>query len=309
MAGAAEAAASAPANGPTGEGAATTPHLELDGFSGPLEALLTLARAHRIDLARISLSVLVEQLVQALQERTAAQLAEKADWLVMAAWLAMLRTRLLLPPEAREHRAAAVEAERLRGALLAAEEMQALAAWLVRRPQLGRDVFARGQPELVGIARAADHPVNVIEFLWAALDLFDDDLPPVDTLSVYRPPTLDLYAVQDARARILHVLAQTLEAQPLDRLLPDEVIKPRVEDATSVPVPRQPRSALRLRSAWSSTFAACLELAKQGKVALAQEGGGFAAPVLVSPGVSSSVGAPSPPAPGETAPCAEGNPR
>ena len=300
MTGAAEAATSAPANGAAGEGAATTPHLELDGFNGPLEALLTLARAHRIDLARISLSALVEQLVQALQERTAAQLAEKADWLVTAAWLALLRTRLLLPPEAREYRAAAVEAERLRGALLAAEEMQALAAWLVRRPQLGRDVFARGQPELVGIARAADHPVNVVEFLWAALDLFDDDLPPVDSASAYRPPTLDLYAVRDARARILHVLAQGLEAQPLDRLLPDEVIKPRVDDETSVPAPRRPRSALRLRSAWSSTFAACLELAKQGEVALAQEGG-VATAVFVSPGIRAL-------APGETAPGAEGNP-
>ncbi|MBV9749062.1 MAG: hypothetical protein JO157_09620 [Acetobacteraceae bacterium] len=258
-----------------GTGAAT-PHLELDGFSGPLEALLLLARANRIDLACISLPALVEQLVAALERRTEAPLGEKADWLVMAAWLALLRTRLLLPPDAREQRTAAeAEAERLRGALLAAAEMQALAAWLTRRPQLGRDVFARGQPELVGLTVAPAHEIDFIEFLWAALDLFDDEV--VDTASVYRPPVLDLYSVQDARARILRLLAQAPEGQLLDRLLPEQ----DAPVGTEGEAPPAPRSALRRRSAWSSTLAACLELAKQGEVTLAQESSGFG-PVVVS---------------------------
>ena len=272
-------------------GGATTPLLDLDGFSGPLETLLALARAHQVDLACISLPSLVDQLADALRER-AAMLGEKADWLVMAAWLMLLRSRLLLPADTREQRAAAADAERLRGALLAAGEMQALAAWLAQRPQLGRDVFARGQSEFVGLTMAPEHEVDVVEFLWAALDLFDDDLPPVDTTTVYRPPMLDLYPVQDARARILRLLAQSPEGQLLDRLLPEEEMLAEAEGEAPLP-----RSALRRHSAWSSTFAASLDLAKQGEARLTQERGGFT-PILVSPvGVA--------PAPGEAAPSTE----
>jgi segregation and condensation protein A len=283
-----------------GEGAcadATTPRLTLDGFDGPLAALLVLARAGRIDLRCLSLPALVEQLVGALQEHAAALLGERADWLVMAAWLVLLRTRLLLPREAGEHGAAERQAERLRDALLAAEGVQALAAWLARQPQLSRDVFVRGQPEVVGVARAAEHAVDAVAFLWAALDLFDDDLPPVDTAPAYRPPTLDLYPVGEARARVLHRLERARDALPLEQLLPDEELGPRTGGEAGagapVPAPAPPRDALRRRSAWSSTFAACLELARQGEVRLKQEGGtGFAAPILVSPAVTAP---PSPP--------------
>lgn len=249
-----------------------TPRLELDGFSGPLEVLLTLARARRIDLARISLPALVDQLAAAMARR-AATLGEKAVWLVMAADLALLRSRLLLPPEAEERGAAEASAERLRGALLAAEHTRALAAWLARRPQLGHDVFARGRPEFAGLAAAPEHEVDVVEFLWAALELFEDGAA-VSTAPPYRPPTLDLYTVQDARERIRRLLARSPEGWPLGRLLPPE-------DAAPVGGAPPSRGPLRRRSAWSSTFAASLELAKQGEVGLEQESG--FAPIHVAP--------------------------
>ena len=249
-----------------------TPRLELDGFSGPLEALLALARARRIDLARISLPALVDQLAAAMAHR-AAMLGEKAVWLVMAADLALLRSRLLLPPEADERGAAEANAERLRDALLAAERMRALAAWLARRPQLGHDVFARGRPEFVGLAAVPEHEVDVVEFLWAALELFEDGAA-VSTAAVYRPPALDLHTVRDARERIRRLLARHPEGRPLGRLLPPEEAAP-VEDAPPS------RGALRRRSAWSSTFAAGLEMAKQGEVMLEQESG--FAPIHVAP--------------------------
>lgn len=203
----------------------------------------------------------------------AATLAEKAVWLVMAADLALLRSRLLLPPEVDERGAAEADAERLRGALLAAERTRALAAWLARPSQPGHDAFARGRPEFVGLVAAPEHEVDVVEFLWAALELFEDGAA-ADTASVYRPPALDLYTVRDARERILRPLAQDPEDRPLGRLLPPEDVAP-VEGAP--PSPGPPRRC----SAWSSTFAASLELAKRGEVGLTQESG--FAPIHVGP--------------------------
>jgi segregation and condensation protein A len=132
---------------------ARTPRLALVGFSGPLALLLDLARMQRIDLARLSVADLVDQLATALQEAgPAIPLGQKSDWVVMASWLLLLRSRLLLPTEVAAQQAAAEAADRLRDDLLTLQAAQALARWLEIRPQLGRDVFARGQPELLGSA-------------------------------------------------------------------------------------------------------------------------------------------------------------
>src|SRR5271165_4033457 len=149
-----------------GAGKGQTPLLALDGFSGPLEHLLTLARAQQIDLASISLVDLVDQLAVALQRApTAMPLGQKGDWVVMVSWLLQLRSRLLLPADGQAHQAVIDEVDQLRGRLLGLQEMQAVAAWLERRPQLGQDVFARGQPELFGTSIETDYEVDVIEFL------------------------------------------------------------------------------------------------------------------------------------------------
>ena len=116
-----------PADGAeAGEGG--SPFLTLNGFTGPLDHLLTLARAQKIDIADISLTALIDQLTTALHHAPAAtSLGEKGDWVVMAAWLVQLRTRLLLPADAPGQQAATAEADQLRGRLVALEEVQALA--------------------------------------------------------------------------------------------------------------------------------------------------------------------------------------
>lgn len=243
-----------------GEG---TPRLTLDGFSGPLETLLTLARAQKIDLATISLAALVDQLGMALRQAPASlPLGQKGDWVVMTAWLVQLRSLLLLPANAPAQQDAAAEADHLLGRLVALEDIHALVGWLERRPQLGHDVFARGRPEVLGLSIEVAPALDVVEFLWASLALFDDDAAEPDTATVYRPTHFDLYAVAEARDRILRRLAETPQGVRFEHLLPDA-------DAVSE---QTQRSGLRRRSAWSSTFIASLELARQGDVVLGQGG-------------------------------------
>lgn len=266
--------------GPPSSGEGRTPLLTLEGFHGPLDHLLALARAQTIDLAAISLTALLDQLTAALRQAPASiPLGQKGDWVVMAAWLVQLRTRLLLPADAQAQQDAVAEAGQLRDRLVGLQEMQALAGWLERRPQLGRDVFVRGHPpsraqppELSGVSVEAGDVVDIIEFLWSSLALFDD-APMSDTANVYHPPPRLLYAIAEARKRILQRLAQAPEGAPLDRFLPD---MPDI-DAAEAPF------GLRRRSAWSSTFTASLELARQGEVRLGQEGDFETIHVISSP--------------------------
>ena len=190
-----------PEDDPDGEG---TPYLTLAGFSGPLHHLLTLARAQKIDLAEIPLAALADQLAAALSRAVATPLGRKGDWVVMTAWLVQLRSLLLLPADAPGRQDAAAEADQLRARLAGLQEMQALAGWLERRPQLGREVFARGRPEFFGVSVEAGQAIDVVEFLWVSLALFDDAAGP-ETEEIYQPRLFpELYAVAEARARILH---------------------------------------------------------------------------------------------------------
>jgi segregation and condensation protein A len=245
---------------PAGAGEGDSPHLALDGFAGPLARLLALARAQQIDLTQLSLAALLDQLAAALQAAgQATTLGQKGDWLVMAAWLVLLRSRLLLPAETTGQQEAARAARQLRDRLLALQAAQGLAAWLDGRPQLGHDVFARSLPELLGTAVEPAHQVDVIEFLWASLALFDDD-PAPDTASVYRPLLTKLHDIAAARERILRVLAAAPDGAPLDRLLP---APPETAETDS-------QRALRRRSAWASTLVAGLELVRQGEAVMQQ---------------------------------------
>jgi segregation and condensation protein A len=260
-------------NGRAGGGEGT-PLLDLDGFSGPLDHLLALARAHEIDLTRLPLVALVDQLAAALKQAPpATPLGQKGDWVVMTAWLLQLRSRLLLPEDPAEAPQAAAQAVEFRDRLVDLQAMQALARWLDFRPQLGRDVFARGRPEDFAAANGIAHEVDVVGFLWASLALFDEAEDAVDTAAVYRPRQRDWYSVAAARARILAMLADAPEGERFERFLPD------VPDA-AIPGEQTP---LRVRRglAWGCTFMASLELAKQGDLTLAQET--LFAPILVSP--------------------------
>jgi segregation and condensation protein A len=241
-----------------GEG--RSPALALDGFSGPLDHLLALARAQQIDLARLSVEALVDQLAAALRlAGRKTPLGEMGDWVVMAAWLLLLRSRFLLPPDSPAQIAAEREARELQARLVALHDMQSCVGWLACQPQLGIDVFARGQPELLGVCVAAAPQVDVIEFLWAGLALFDDD-PPDAAAAVYQPQWTNLYSVSEARARILQLLAVTPDGAALDRFLPQH----------AEAVAGTPHAALRRRAAWASTLIGGLELAKQGAVFMEQ---------------------------------------
>jgi segregation and condensation protein A len=248
------------------EGEGASPFLTLDGFTGTLDHLLALARGQKIDLADISLAAVVDQLTATLRQAPATTpLGQKADWVLMAAWLVQLRARLLVSTDAPVQHEAQEEVCQLRGRLVALQETQALAVWLERRPQLGQDVFARGRPEIFGVSVEAGQAVDVIEFLWASLALFDDGASEPDTATTYRPIQLDLYAVVDARARILHRLAETPDGASLEQLLPE----------ASEPVVYPSHRVVRRRSAWASTFLAALELAKQGDVVMRQRDPAF----------------------------------
>ena len=150
-------------------------------------------------MAKIPLLDLVDQLVAAVRDAPpATPMGQKGDWVVMAAWLVQLRSLLLLPADAPARQAAKDEADRFRDRLSGLAEIQALAAWLDRRPHLGRDVFARGQPP-EGFDLSVDEAgpeIDVIEFLWASMALFDDGDPGPDVSETYRPRWRDLYSIR-----------------------------------------------------------------------------------------------------------------
>lgn len=144
---------------------------------------------------------------------------------------------------------------------MALQEIQALSTWLDQRPQIGRDAFARGRSEPVGEAATGPIEVDMIAFLWACLAQFDDPAEAADTRPTYRIPALDLYSVPEARERILRLLSASDTSLTLDQLLPEPSEEPAVH----------PPSNLRRRSAWTSTFVAGLELARQGELVCAQD--------------------------------------
>jgi segregation and condensation protein A len=253
----------AAASAADGAGEGDTPHLELTGFSGPLSLLLSEARAGTTDLARLSLTACMRQVTQALnQADPTISLARRADWLVMAAWLVLLWSRLLLPAAAVAEDAGEEDPDRRPDHVHALLAAQALAAWLERRPQLGIDVFPRGQPEVIGTEIGTTHQVDVIEFLWACLAQFQDDGDSIDSTTPYRPARLALWTVPDARERILQLLAAFSDDAPLDQFLPRFDTQAEATPATPLP--------LRRRSAVASTLIAGLELAREGRVTLHQ---------------------------------------
>ena len=224
--------------------------LRLEGFEGPLDLLLELARAQKVDLARISILSLVEQYLAVIEGARRVRLELAADWLVMAAWLTWLKSRLLLPADAAAdedgEQAAEVLAQRLRDL----HAMRAAAGWLGNRPLLGRDVFARGAPEdLTEIDRsrlALDLPGLVRAYLAACRR--------ASANRRYRPPPLTLWTVQDALARLGAMLGGLADWTGLERFLPAEL-----------------SGALARRAAVASTLVAGLELARGGVLRVAQE--------------------------------------
>jgi segregation and condensation protein A len=224
--------------------------LRLDGFEGPLDLLLELARAQKLDLARISILALVEQYLAVIEGARKIRLELAADWLVMAAWLTWLKSRLLLPKghEAAEEAETAAEilAERLR----TLQAMRLAAAWLGARPQLGHDVFIRGLPEdLVDTDRSKlllDIPGLLRAYLAA--------MRRAGARRRYRPQLLTVWTVKDALSRLALLVGNLPDWATLEQFLPE---------MTGTPLER--------RAALSSTLLAGLEMARGGAIRLRQE--------------------------------------
>jgi segregation and condensation protein A len=246
------------------------PELALEGFEGPLDLLLDLSRAHRINLAVLSIGDIMDQLALALQESPPAMpLSQKADWVVMASWVLLLRSNLLLPADETVQIQAEADAAVLRDRLLALQHMKALAGWLDRREILGRDVFPRGDPEWSGELVQHHRQIDRVAFVWACMELFDERDYALTEGSMYRPAYLDLFDIPGARNRIVRYFSGTHNQGDLFEFLPEGVKADASKGLT----------ALRRRSAWTSTFAAMLELAKQGVVELEQHA--FMGPIKV----------------------------
>jgi segregation and condensation protein A len=227
------------------------PVLHLDGFDGPMDLLLDLAERQRIDLGKMSVLALAEQFVAAMErlvDRVA--LEQRADWLVMATRLVLLRSRLLFPasPEAAAEAARDAAAELHRLDVLT--RMRDAASWLQARPQLGQDVFAR--PML-----AQPREGGYVALLEACLVVLRGRAGEPAEMPLYRPAIPVLWRVPQALARIRALLADHPEGDALAFFLP-----PLAADAPDRP--------LQARAAVASTFLAGLELARDGQIRLEQ---------------------------------------
>jgi segregation and condensation protein A len=225
--------------------------ITVDGFEGPLDLLLTLARTQRVDLARISVLRLAEQYLEFIEKARAVRIELAADYLVMAAWLAFLKSRLLLPkPAAGDEPSGEEMAAALAFRLERLAAMRQAAADLMARDQLGRDFFPRGMPETVAVDRQTAWSVTLADLLKAYAR--------VTTRAEYRPLAFgqrEVFAIEAALERLRRVVGASADWSKLAAFLPDGWTG-------------QPE---RRRSAVASTFSAMLELAKLGEIEIRQE--------------------------------------
>ncbi|MCC5967893.1 MAG: segregation/condensation protein A [Natronohydrobacter sp.] len=226
--------------------------VDVDGYEGPLDLLLTLSRSQKVDLRRISVLDLAEQYLGFIERARALRIELAADYLVMAAWLAFLKSRLLLPPDPSEDGPTGAElAAHLAWQLERLQAMREAAARLMGRDQKGRDFFARGAPEAVAVTRKTLFDASLIDLMraYARLRTRDEFRP-------YAFDRSDIYPYEAALARLSALLPGMSDWTSLQMWLP--------EGWRGAPQ--------RQRSAIASTFAATLELAKQGQIELRQSG-------------------------------------
>lgn len=223
-------------------------YLELDGWAGPLDLLLDLARRQKVDLREISILALVEQYLTYIEQAEALKLELAADYLVMAAWLAYLKSAMLLPKEEQEDPSPEELALKLQLRLQRLGAMREAAGRLMGGDRIGRDVFLRGAPEGLDIVRKTRWQCDQFSLIEAYGRVKARTAPAVHM--VRERPVMTLESALD---RVSNMLGVTLEWMELRDFLP-----PHAE-------PRLRRSAL------ASSFVAALELARLGKAEIAQE--------------------------------------
>jgi segregation and condensation protein A len=223
--------------------------LDLDGFEGPIDVLLALAREQKVDLSKISILALADQYLRYIADVRKVRLEIAADYLVMAAWLAYLKSRLLLPePPGEAEPSADAMASALQFQLRRLEAMQDAGVRLMARPLLGRDVFARGAPEGVKVIVEESLEPNLYELLKAY-----GSIRGKDDGAVLEIAASELYSMEVAMVRLKEMLGGIPEWTEITALLPKDL-----------------RDTLITRSALAATFAASLELVREGLAQLRQ---------------------------------------
>ena len=223
-------------------------YLELDGWEGPLDLLLDLARRQKVDLKTISILALVDQYLDYIERAEALRLELAADYLVMAAWLAYLKSSLLLPKEEQEDPSPEELALKLQLRLQRLGAMRESAARLMARDRIGRDVFLRGAPEGLRIDRK-----NLWQCDWFSLVQAYGQVKARNEPAVHMVRDRMVLTLDSALDRVSAMLGVTLDWMQLEEFLPSGS-----------------DSRLR-RSALASSFAAALELARLGKAEIRQE--------------------------------------
>ncbi len=225
--------------------------VDVDGFEGPLDLLLHLARTQRVDLSRISVLALVEQYLSFVERARAIRLELAADYLVMAAWLAYLKSRLLIPkqpddPDESGEELAAVLQFRLKRL----EAMREAASRLVNRNRLGRDVFARGAPEIEVVDTTHRYTASLFDLLTAYA--VQRQKRAITNVSI---AARGVWSLKEAREILMRLVGSLPEWTALDRFLV-EYLGDRQQRSTAV----------------ASTFAATLELVREGELQIRQDG-------------------------------------
>ena len=222
--------------------------LNLDGWEGPLDLLLSLARGQKVDLAQISILQLVDQYTDYIANARALKLEIAADYLVMAAWLAYLKSCLLLPKDPEQDPSPEEVALRLQMRLQRLDAMREAGARLLGRDRIGRDVFVRGAPEGLRLVRKAAWQVSPFDLFAAYGAVKARTQPAMHVVHARSVMTLD-----DAIDRVGRMIGMAIDWTEIGRFLPES------DD------PAYRRSAL------ASSFVAALELARRGRLDIRQD--------------------------------------
>ena len=224
--------------------------IDVEGFEGPLDLLLTLARQQKVDLAKISILALADQYLAFIEEARKLRLELAADYLVMAAWLAYLKSRLLLPEQ---HEPDGISAEDMATALAQRlrrlEAIRQVAEQLLGRPQLGREVFARGLPEPIADIKKPEWSATLYDLLSAYAGQRQKQ-----ARAFVRLPKRTVWSLAEAREAVERLIGLATDWCALD----DYLIAYMVE----------PSHAATVRA---SSFAAALELVREGRVEMNQQ--------------------------------------
>jgi segregation and condensation protein A len=225
--------------------------IDVSGFEGPLDLLLHLARNQKVDLARISVLALAEQYLTFIEQARRVRLELAADYLVMAAWLAYLKSRLLIPQAPRDEGPSGEDmAATLAFRLRRLEAMRDAASRLVNRDRLGRDFFARGAPELIPVERKSAYEANLYDLLSAYAALRQRQSITNVTITRRR-----VWSLAEARLMLARLIGELPEWTALDQFLVRYTTDP-VERPTAI----------------ASSFAATLELVREGRIEIRQDG-------------------------------------